>query len=412
MSQSAAPHRISRAEATRPIVGQSSGKRTLAEVMEHDIASKRQKRKDREPPNSPSRHMPQSTRSKFFSGPSSSRPGGQHVPNDGGGSDIESAAGPSGLGRLVHNKENIPCVNNSDDKLDEGEISMDEIADPVTQEDGYMSLSPSLSRWDSPELSSPLRPRSRASKWPTQDLDEEEEDYISDAEVLSSPGGAAHKRCRAGSRASAIPSRSLFPSAGKILVHGTPTRREKRVHQASPGRLGPDLRGIFENWSDGTSDIDEEDYEESGGSVESLASSSEPVTPEGSSQHVVCVDGVFDDITDDIEDIERQASVTRNDRIANGWWERWACQEAIPENKQSVSWVFLHVFYAIAEPRWLETRDPETARNDSNSRGTSPPWAIYFEEAAPSSGSAASESEELTAHAPVKGYLRGGFFDD
>lgn len=331
LSQSAAPLRTTRVETPRPIVGQASGKRTLAEVMDHDIVSKRQKRKDLDAPSTPSGHLPASTRSKFFSAPSSGRSRGQHVPHDdGGGTDIASVAGPSGLGHLAHNKENIPCVAPADE-LDEGEISVDEVADPVTQEDGYMSPSPSFSRWDSPELSSPSRSQSRSSKWPTQDVDED--DDISDADVLSSPIGAAQQRSRVAGRPRRSP--SPFPSAGNILVHGTPTRSAKRGDAGSPARLGPDLRDIFETWSDGTSDIDE-GGEESLESMESFASSSEPVTPESSTQHVVCVDDSYDAMTDDIEEIERQTSATRNDRIANGWWERWACQEPILANKQSV----------------------------------------------------------------------------
>jgi hypothetical protein len=331
LTQSAAPLRTTRIDATKPIVGQASGKRTLAEVMDHDMMFKRQKRKDLDVSSIPSDHVPASTRSKFFSALSSGQSRGQHVPHDGGGGpDTDSVAGPSGLGPLAHNKENIPCIAPVDE-LDEGEISVDEGADPVTQEDGYMSPGPSFSRWDSPDLSSPLRPGSRASKWPTQDV--EEDDDISDADVLSSPIGVAQKRGRVASRTRMSPSPS--PSAGNVLVHGTPTRIAKRGDAGGPARLGPDLRDIFENWSDGTSDIDE-GGEESLESMESLASSSEPVTPEGSTQHVVCVDDSYDDMTDDIEEIERQALATRNARVANGWWERWACQEQIPANKQSV----------------------------------------------------------------------------
>ena len=47
-SQSAAPLRTVRVETARAVVGLSSGKRTLAEVMDHDLAAKRQKRKDRD----------------------------------------------------------------------------------------------------------------------------------------------------------------------------------------------------------------------------------------------------------------------------------------------------------------------------------------------------------------------------
>lgn len=320
---------------TRPVVGQSSGKRTLTEAMEHDIASKRQKRKEREVvPGTPTLHVPPSTRSKFFDGSSSSRPKGRHVAHD--TSDTESVAGPSsGLAQLRHDKENIPSLP-SEDELDEGEISMDEVADPVTQEDGYMSPSPSFSRWDSPELSSPLRPRrgtpSQSIAFPEVEDLEEDEDF--DADILSSPPSAGQKRGGARHRP-----RTVSPSGGNVLVRGTPTPSEKRGGRAaSPEQLGPDLRDIFENWSDGTSDIDES-YADT---MESVASSSEPLTPESLGRRVVCVDdGCFDEMTTDIEGGETESSATtRNDRIANGWWERWACAEAILTNKQSVWLLF------------------------------------------------------------------------
>lgn len=316
--------------------------------MEHDIAVKRQKRKERERPSTPPRHVPQSTSSKFFAGPSSTRPGkGAHYHITHDLSDTESVAGPSGASRLGKNKENVPCLP-SEDGGGGSEISMDEAADPVTQEDGYMSPTPSFARWDSPELSSPIRPRARcaAPSAPTQDLDDCDDDFDDfDAEVLSSPGGATRRRRRTRSIGRAGTEQPLFPSAGNVLVHGTPTpSKKKRGRAGSPVRRGPDLRDIFENWSEGTSDIDEEDYEDSMGTV---ASSSEPVTPESSAQRVVCVpaEGCCDETEDDdIEEAEKQASATRNDRIANGWWERWARAGAIPGNKQSVCLSIVHVF--------------------------------------------------------------------
>ncbi|KIP07281.1 hypothetical protein PHLGIDRAFT_425315 [Phlebiopsis gigantea 11061_1 CR5-6] len=326
-----APTATAHAAPTRAAAGQSSGKRTLAEVMEHDMASKRQRRKERELPSTPPRHLPQTTRSKFFAGASSSRPKGHRAAH--ATSDTESVAGPSsGLG---HDKENIPSFP-SEDELDESETSMDEAADPVTQEDGYMSPSPSFSRWDSPELSSPLRPRRATPSQsiavePAVYLDEDEDIDDFDAEVLSSPPGPPRRR-----NVDRHVSRMPFPSAGNVLVHGTPTPSKKRGGRAaSPEPLGPDLRDMFEYWSDRTSDIDEDDGE----SMESAASSSEPVTPESSGQRVVCVDDgcCEEQMTNDLEEMKTEPpAATRDGRTANGWWERWACPEAIPTKEQSV----------------------------------------------------------------------------
>ncbi|EKM58031.1 uncharacterized protein PHACADRAFT_159079 [Phanerochaete carnosa HHB-10118-sp] len=337
-------------ESTRPLAGQSSGKRTLTEVMEHDMACKKQKCKEHDSLSTSTRNAPQGTSSRFFAGPSSPKPGKglqRHITHDPLGT--ESVAGPSGSSQLGKNKENIPCLP-SEDEGEESETSMEEAADPVTQEDGYMSPSPSFARWDSPELSSPVRPRTRRAvpSEPTQDLDECKNNFDEfDAEVLSSPGEAAQKRHRARGVGRVSASPSSFHSAGNVLVHGTPTPSKKTRRRAdSPARHGPDLRDIFENWSEGTSDIDEEDYEDSMGTV---ASSSEPVTPDNSSQRVVSVpadDGHDEATDDDIEESKRQASATKNDRIANGWWERWACAGVITRNKQSVCLSVVHVFRA------------------------------------------------------------------
>lgn len=304
----------------RPLVGQSSGKRSLVEVMDHDMISKRQKRKERDMPGSSSPHTPRHTTSKFFSGASSSRVDTRQPPR---AIPDSEPAGPSGLGRLAHNKENIPCVED-EDELDGGEISMDEEPDPVTQEDGYMSPSPSFSRWDSPELPSPSRPRNRWSSPPAED------DF--GADVLSSPPAAARPARRqslVNSDETKTNDYSTLPSSGNILVHGTPTSAEKRKSVKAVAAPGPDLRNIFEDWDDKTSDIDESCED----SMESPASSSDPVTPESLTQRVVCVVDAYDEITSDIEEIEREAVATRNERIASGWWERWSCGA---EGQQSV----------------------------------------------------------------------------
>ncbi|KAG5654438.1 hypothetical protein H0H81_002627 [Sphagnurus paluster] len=117
--------------------GKASGKRTLAEVMDHDIAIKKRKQK-----------------SKFFE----SVPATWHAP--------DTVAGPS---RSRENKENVFIVLD-DDEVEpdstlsiqaQGNLEMD-LADPSTfdavqQEDGYISPSPSDSG-DAQDLSSPLRP--------------------------------------------------------------------------------------------------------------------------------------------------------------------------------------------------------------------------------------------------------------
>ncbi|KAL5484762.1 hypothetical protein ACEPAI_7404 [Sanghuangporus weigelae] len=107
----------------RMLVGNASGKRTLADVMEHDINTKRKR--------ITADHNIQRTRrlhstSHFYSSPRSSRT----IKID------DSSV-----------KENVHPASNS---------QAPEHDDPVTQEDGYLSPSPSLSRAATPDISSPI----------------------------------------------------------------------------------------------------------------------------------------------------------------------------------------------------------------------------------------------------------------
>lgn len=330
--QPAPPSSAPPGDKARPAAGQASGKRTLAEVMEHDIALKRQKRKEREPAGEPA---PQSTRSRFFAGPSSPVAHACDPP----------VAGPSGLPR--RDKENVPCRRASPaDALDEGEISMGEdVADPVTQEDGYMSPAPSCANWDSPELSSPARPRAGgASRFPAAAADDEddiEDDESGDdddfgADVLSSPCGPSRQRRAA--RRHTTPA----PTAGNVLVQSTPSPRKARRRTRSPPRRGADLRALFEHWSDGTSDIDE------GHDSPAHSRASSPATPRAARVHDATPDD--EEIDPPHADAAAAATATSGERIADGWWDRWACAEAIPAHPASVR---AHVFSAalrVAEP--------------------------------------------------------------
>ncbi|KAL5506871.1 hypothetical protein ACEPAH_6327 [Sanghuangporus vaninii] len=107
----------------RMLVGNASGKRTLADVMEHDINTKRKK--------ITTDHDIQRTRrlhstSRFFSSPRSSHT----IKNE------DSSF-----------KENVHPASN---------LQVPEHDDTVTQEEGYLSPSPSLSRAATPDISSPI----------------------------------------------------------------------------------------------------------------------------------------------------------------------------------------------------------------------------------------------------------------
>lgn len=114
---SASP-RCSTTQMKSATVGNASGKRTLVEVMGEDAAVKRKRISQSEP---------HTSTSKFFSAECK-----------------DALRSPE--------KENIPIAEeNLDNENDD--------FDPVTQEDGYISPSPSSSRHLTPELSSPLLSR-------------------------------------------------------------------------------------------------------------------------------------------------------------------------------------------------------------------------------------------------------------
>ncbi|KAJ3544540.1 hypothetical protein NM688_g5730 [Phlebia brevispora] len=293
---------------TGTVAGRSSGKRTLAELMDEDVLAKRKKRNEEDELRRSPSHTSIAT-SRFFRVPPTTAEKVTDVSND--VSDTESVAGPSTLALMKQGKENVPCLDD-----DCGEIS-EEDPDPVTQEEGYMSPSPSYSKWDSPEMSSPTRPRIYGAGNSLSDDD----DF--DADILSSPPSAARRP-----KSQGTPSRS----PGRILVHGTPTC-PKRIRDVAPENApGPDLRAMFEDWEEGTSDIDEGGEDSMG----SMASSSGPVTPVCAGQPAGrCVDDIFDEVTPDDEEIETQAVTARNERVANGWWEKWACSSRTPSARPS-----------------------------------------------------------------------------
>lgn len=285
--------------------GRRSGKRTLAEAMDEDAFAKRSRREHEEQPRRTA-SCSQIRTSKFFATATVPSQDDKRVVDD--VSDTESVAGPSTLCLLREGKENIPCT----DEDDIGEISDEEEPNPVTQEDGYMSPLSPFSKWDSPELSSPTRPRT----YRVGESLSDDDDF--GADILSSPPSAARRP-----KSQATPSRP----AGRVLVLATPTRPDRDTKAKENGAPGPDLRDIFEDWDDRTSDIDE------GGddSMCSMASSSDPVTPAGSQLPAgQCVDDIFDEVTPDYEEIENQAAAARTERVANGWWEKWSCAGNAP----------------------------------------------------------------------------------
>jgi hypothetical protein len=302
------------------------------ELLDQDIAAKRQKREDRELRDVSSQRVQHKTTSRYFVRASSTAQEvhdvGLHVV-----SDENPVAGPSSLDRHEVNKENVPYRSDKAHKQtsnESGEISLEEEEpDPVTQEDGYLSPSPSICGWDSPEVSSPLRSGSRISR-PSYGLSDDE----FGADILSSPPATVRRIvCSVKKARSRTP--TLSPSTGRVLVQSTPTsskrRKRKSIHRLHAA--GPDLRDIFEDWGELTSEIDECDED----SLESTQSSGGPVTPESATQvPSVCVDDPSDEVICDDEEIHEQEAIVRDARVANGWWERWACRSAAAAMPYSV----------------------------------------------------------------------------
>lgn len=248
------------------LTGTSSGKRRLGEVMELDLASRKQRLQD-------------ATQSKFFSTATPRRVSTPRRFSEG------LAAGPSRI--REGNKENIGVAVDDDSEADilsslsnkanisptqDLDLDFDEPINGVEQEDGYMSPLSTYSR-ETQELSSPgivmftpLKKKRRKNSPNDRSWDGELEDKRGDSEPdksggglqdddfdadpISSPISSIKKRRRRscsplpGGRAMYIgrrlrtPSRSL--STGNVLVAATPPQ-ERDNHQDNTSHRLSDL---------------------------------------------------------------------------------------------------------------------------------------------------------------------------
>ncbi|KAI0760415.1 hypothetical protein C8Q74DRAFT_226216 [Fomes fomentarius] len=407
------------------VVGKKSGKRTLAEVMDDDMAAKR-KRQEEAAGGSPATatatpRMP--TTSRFFhagqrsvSDPRGSRRWSSAVAasttttrssaaasayvSGAPGSASQPVAGSSGLScrekemgqmHLRQEKENVPCEESAD--ADDVDVSEDEdvdmgAPDAVTQEDGYMSPTESTQwNWDSPDISSPLRPGARRKRGgaaaAAADADEDGWEDGIDADVLSSSPIArtnAHTRLHMRKLPSMVVERvvsrplplrpvmntsfSARNNRRKSLggsSHNECKKKNKRNTDSEEGvdtdtdtdidirqgRGGPDLRDAFDDWDEITSggeDLSEDDDAYVDGDrdvIDSTASSTPgPITPateadEGGHDHdhghtVLAYESTSEELEDEDvdEDGERAAgaaaAAARDATVAHGWWQRWA----------------------------------------------------------------------------------------
>lgn len=297
----------STSEKPRIVAGLASGKRTLTEVMDHAVAAKRKKREeDSERPVTPARHTPTNTSSKFFGVASTSKMKRPEV-----GINCELTAGPSRPRLSDANKENIAAVDG--DEIDDFFCKRD--LDPVIQEDGYVSPSPSLTRLDTPDLSSPLRPGTTSSKRSTDYMDDDGDDF--GADVLSSPPTIRSKRSSRSTRANVA---AVFhveeEPAGRVLVCSTPTKPERQKTDIVPG---PDLQDIFGDWNDVGDHCDDS----ADTSMASAMSSCGSNTPQDARVlRETQVGQGHDEILSDID--EDEESRFRQQKIADGWRKQYA----------------------------------------------------------------------------------------
>ena len=271
-------------------VGTNSGKRSLSDVLDEDLAVKRMKVEckgvgagaSKRPRDSTSSRMPD-RRASTSSSVSDFVPNPRYVLHDQGSSKHTLP---------THAKENIsPCGHLA--------CEPDEVPNPVNQEEGYISPAPSYFRSATPDLSSPVRHPHEESRgvYTTGD------DF--GADIVSSPVAMLRKKGAPG---------FLDTASAKVLVRSTPS-------PVGPDEIyGPDLRDFL---SIATPTSPAKSYERS---ATSTPSTTGLVTPEDS---IANVSTFIDEVMAD-EDfgVETQLCGSPAEIVANGWWNKWALKQA------------------------------------------------------------------------------------
>jgi exonuclease 1 len=299
-------------------VGRASGKRTLVELMDQDMAATKRRREEFD--------IDSSMHSRFFRTAALCNKSTKRRSRS---CDDSRRAGSSLLG-----KENIPIPHEDDlDVSMEVALEVEEPPDPVTQEDGYLSPLP-CSGWDTPELSSPVRPKkSRRIDEGRPDQDDFGVDPISSPPVMRK----SHSRSRARRPRPDSPSpaptwvESVESPNGKskVSVRGTSGHTDASITS------GTDLREFF---GDGvTSDVEslEGEFPE-GLAPPSTPSPPCPVTPQDRDLgETLMTENLQPQLDSDLglasepvgsDERERQAVAFRNETVVKGWRSKWAWQ--------------------------------------------------------------------------------------
>ncbi|KAG2139365.1 hypothetical protein BD769DRAFT_194615 [Suillus cothurnatus] len=256
------------------VSGKGSGKRTLVDILDEDLAAKRIKLN----PASSSTNLSLLTHSRFFPSPLTSK---QQVEQA-----VDDLMPSSRIPYPLSDKENLPDHADNVIIVEELDEILDQPPDPVTQEDGYLSPSPSYFRSATPDLSSPVRPYN-----PAQCDHGDGDDF--GADIIPSPTAVRTVTRHALHR-------SLLPKKEKvnILVRETPPPMDG---MGADEIEGPDLRDVFDIEAPGDIDAIDDDII----TPASSSSISGPITPE-------------DNVT------EASAHAKRTEIVANGWWNKWA----------------------------------------------------------------------------------------
>nr|GAT59266.1 exodeoxyribonuclease 1 [Mycena chlorophos] len=304
------------------VVGKASGKRSLAEEVDRDIAAKR-KRLDEES---------RGAQSRFF--PSSRQGNAGSRPLEVDGEEIEElVAGPSRL----RGKENVPLDDEEDEEVVleveedleadlqwdslslmalsgcNGDVAEPQVEPEVEQEEGYISPTPSRSR-DTEDLSSPIRPTDtpRSQKRMKLEKDVAGTESEVDLDVLSSPPDAPARR---------VPLLNLnvfrysgLQPEGNVLVAASPERE---------GLLGADVDLLDSFGDERTSDIDcfEDDKTGDDDDEEEEEETEPPLAVEESATPTPSPPTPFDG---DMEERAALESAARAEVVAAGWRDRWA----------------------------------------------------------------------------------------
>ncbi|KAG2059740.1 hypothetical protein BDR06DRAFT_672944 [Suillus hirtellus] len=269
------------------VPGKGSGKRTLVDILDEDLAAKRIKINRA----SSSTDHSLLTHSRFFPFPSISQ---QQVelPED----DLMPS---SRIPQPLSDKENLPDHADNVIVVEELDEIFEEPRDPVTQEDGYLSPSPSYFRSATPDLSSPVRPYN-STRHDHHDGDDFGADIVPSPTAVRTVTRHALHQC-------------LLPKKERVSILVRETPPPMNGIGSADEIEGPDLRDVLDIEPPRDIDAIDDDIITSASS----SSTTGPVTPE-------------DNAT------EASARAKRTEIVANGWWNKWALNKDLRTSKTSV----------------------------------------------------------------------------